>query len=84
MAVMLQPPLPMIRDTTDAGTESFFDLLKTKHENIIIQVHATGIKMDITLNPMIQWTNKKQAKMKLNVHMLLNIHHLIIKAKNKI
>lgn len=31
MAVMLQPPLPMIRDTTDAGTDSFFDL---KHSQI--------------------------------------------------
>lgn len=26
MAVMLQPPRPMIRDTTEAGTDSFFDL----------------------------------------------------------
>lgn len=26
MAVMLQPPLPIIRDTTEAGTESFLDL----------------------------------------------------------
>lgn len=26
MAVILQPPLPIIRDTTEAGTESFFDL----------------------------------------------------------
>lgn len=32
MAVMLQPPLPMIRETTDAGTESFFDLQKIKHD----------------------------------------------------
>lgn len=28
MAVMLQPPLPIIRDTTEAGTESFLDLRK--------------------------------------------------------
>ena len=26
IAVMLQPPLPMMRETTEAGTESFFDL----------------------------------------------------------
>lgn len=29
MAVMLQPPLPIIRDTTEAGTESFLDLRTT-------------------------------------------------------
>lgn len=26
MAVMLQPPRPMMRETTEAGTESFLDL----------------------------------------------------------
>lgn len=29
---MLQPPLPMIRDTTEAGTDSFFDLLTTSFQ----------------------------------------------------
>lgn len=29
---MLQPPRPMIRDTTEAGTDSFFDLLTTSFQ----------------------------------------------------
>lgn len=32
MAVMLQPPRPIIRDTTEAGTDSFFDLLTTSFQ----------------------------------------------------
>lgn len=46
MAVMLQPPRPMIRDTTEAGTDSFFDLEK-KQGNVITDASAT-----LTFRPM--------------------------------
>lgn len=39
-------------------------ILKTKHENIIIYVHTTGIKMDITINPRFN-EQTKQAKIKI-------------------
>lgn len=33
IAVMLHPPLPIILETTEAGTDNFFDLkMKTTHE----------------------------------------------------
>lgn len=40
MAVMLQPPRPMIRDTTEAGTDSFFDLEK-KQGNAVSYASVT-------------------------------------------
>lgn len=42
IAVMLQPPRPMMRDTTEAGTDSFFDLQK-KQGNVIVCVSLSTV-----------------------------------------
>lgn len=51
MAVILQPPRPMIRDTTEAGTDSFFDLQKKADAFHYFCVCTSDINKNVSTSP---------------------------------